>query len=58
MVDKALSSFGRIDILVNNAGVTRDTLIMRMEEDDWDYVLDINFKGTFNCSKAVARLML
>jgi 3-oxoacyl-[acyl-carrier protein] reductase len=58
MIDTAIAAFGRIDILVNNAGVTRDTLIMRMEEDDWDYVLDINLKGTFNCSKAVVRQML
>jgi 3-oxoacyl-[acyl-carrier protein] reductase len=58
MVDTAIATFGRVDILVNNAGVTRDTLIMRMEEADWDYVLDINLKGTFNCSKAVVRQML
>lgn len=58
MVEKAMATFGRIDILINNAGVTRDTLIMRMEESDWDYVLDINLKGTFNCSKAVVRQML
>jgi 3-oxoacyl-[acyl-carrier protein] reductase len=58
MVEMALSAFGRIDILVNNAGVTRDTLLMRMDEADWDYVMDINLKGTFNCSKAVVRQML
>ena len=58
MVDSAIAEFGRVDILVNNAGVTRDTLIMRMEETDWDYVMDINLKGTFNCSKAVVRQMI
>ncbi len=51
-------AFGQIDILVNNAGITRDTLIMRMKEDQWDDVLDINLKSVFNCSKAVARPML
>ena len=58
MVDKVLAEFGRLDILVNNAGVTRDNLIMRMEEADWDLVLDINLKGAFNCSKAVVRTMM
>ncbi len=50
--------FGRIDILVNNAGVTRDGLLLRMKEEDWDLVLGINLKGVFNCTKAVARIML
>ncbi len=50
--------FGGIDILVNNAGITRDTLIMRMKEEDWDLVLDINLKGAFNCLKAVTRTMM
>ncbi len=58
MVTKAIEEFGHIDILVNNAGITRDTLIMRMEEADWDAVLDINLKGAFNCSKAVVRPMM
>lgn len=58
MIELAQKEFGRIDILVNNAGVTRDTLIMRMEEDDWDIVLDTNLKGVFNCSKAVIRSMM
>jgi 3-oxoacyl-[acyl-carrier protein] reductase len=58
MVDQALAEFGRLDILVNNAGITRDNLIMRMEEADWDLVLDINLKGAFNCSKAVVRTMM
>lgn len=50
--------FGTIDILVNNAGITRDTLLMRMKEEDWDSVLDINLKGAFNCLKAVTRPMM
>jgi 3-oxoacyl-[acyl-carrier protein] reductase len=58
MVDRVLAEFGRLDILVNNAGITRDNLIMRMEEADWDLVLDINLKGAFNCSKAVVRTMM
>jgi len=49
---------GSIDVLVNNAGVTKDNLIMRMSEADWDAVLDINLKGVFNTSKAVARQMM
>jgi 3-oxoacyl-[acyl-carrier protein] reductase len=58
MVDRVLAEFGHIDILVNNAGITRDNLIMRMEEADWDLVLNINLKGAFNCSKAVVRPMM
>jgi 3-oxoacyl-[acyl-carrier protein] reductase len=58
MIDKALATFENAHILVNNAGVTRDTLIMRMEEADWDFVLDINLKGCFNCSKAIVRSMM
>jgi len=58
MVDHALSEFGKVDILVNNAGITRDTLILRMEEADWDAVLNVNLKGAFNCSKAVIRPMM
>lgn len=58
MMDDALDKFGKVDILVNNAGITRDTLIMRMSEDDWDAVLDINLKGAFNCSKAIIRHMM
>ncbi|AXF55422.1 3-oxoacyl-ACP reductase FabG [Salicibibacter kimchii] len=50
--------FGAIDILVNNAGITKDNLIMRMKEDDWDQVLDTNLKGVFLCSKAVVRPMM
>ena len=58
MVEKALGEFGRIDILVNNAGVTRDNLIMRMEESDWDTVMDINLKGAWNSCKAIIRPMM
>ncbi len=58
MIDQALADFGHIDILVNNAGLTRDNLIMRMEEADWDLVLNINLKGVFNCAKAVVRPMM
>jgi 3-oxoacyl-[acyl-carrier protein] reductase len=52
------NEFGRIDILVNNAGITRDTLLMRMTEQDWDAVININLKGTFNFTKAVIRPMM
>ncbi len=58
MVDQVLEEFGQVDILINNAGVTRDTLILRMEEADWDIVLNVNLKGAFNCSKAVIRPMM
>lgn len=57
MVDKAAQELGRIDILVNNAGITRDGLILRMKEEDWDLVLDINLKGAFNCTKAALKYM-
>ncbi len=58
MVDKILDKHLRIDILVNNAGVTKDNLLLRMTENDWDQVLNINLKGVFNCTKVVARCML
>jgi 3-oxoacyl-[acyl-carrier protein] reductase len=58
LMDAAKNAFGRIDILVNNAGTTRDTLLMRMTEEDWDVVIDTNLKGSFNCIKAVARQMM
>ena len=58
MIKTAVEAFGSIDILVNNAGITRDTLIIRMTEKDWDDVLDINLKGAFICTKAVAKVML
>lgn len=58
VVDQVLKEFQRIDILVNNAGITRDTLLMRMSEQDWDEVLDTNLKSAFNFSKAVCRQMM
>ncbi len=57
-IEAAMHHFGKIDALVNNAGITRDTLIMRMSEDDWDAVLDTNLKGAFLTSKAAIRPML
>jgi 3-oxoacyl-[acyl-carrier protein] reductase len=57
-IETAMQKFGRIDALVNNAGITRDTLIMRMSEDDWDAVLSTNLKGAFLTSKAAIRPML
>jgi 3-oxoacyl-[acyl-carrier protein] reductase len=57
MVQTILEQMGKIDILVNNAGVARDKLILRMTEEDWDMVLDVNLKGTFHCTKAVVRHM-
>ncbi len=58
VTDKILDNFSTIDILVNNAGITRDTLLIRMDEKDWDLVLNVNLKGTFNFTKAVARPMM
>lgn len=58
MIERTLAEFGKLDILVNNAGITRDTLILRMEEADWDAVLNVNLKGAFNCSKAALRPMM
>ncbi|SER62112.1 3-oxoacyl-[acyl-carrier-protein] reductase [Salipaludibacillus aurantiacus] len=58
MVKTVSEAFGSIEILVNNAGITRDTLIMRMKEEDFDAVIDTNLKGVFNCAKAVSRTMM
>jgi 3-oxoacyl-[acyl-carrier protein] reductase len=58
LIEKAMTDFGRIDALINNAGITRDTLVMRMTEDDWDDVLSTNLKGAFLTSKAAIRPML
>ena len=57
MVEAAKNAFGRIDILVNNAGITRDALLLRMKDEDWDAVLSVNLKGAFLCTRAVAKLM-
>lgn len=57
-VDKVIDTFGRIDILVNNAGITRDTLLVRMKEEDWDLVIAVNLRGTFNFTKSVAKSMM
>src|SRR3982751_2167226 len=58
MVKQVKDMFGRIDFLVNNAGITRDTLILRMKEADWDAVIDTNLKGSWNFAKAALRVML
>ncbi|MCP4931371.1 MAG: 3-oxoacyl-[acyl-carrier-protein] reductase [Candidatus Marinimicrobia bacterium] len=58
LIKDTVDNYGSVDILVNNAGITRDTLIMRMSEDDWDTVIDINLKGAFNGIKAVTRTMM
>lgn len=57
LVSKTVEHFGRLDILVNNAGVTRDGLLLRMKEEDWDFVLKVNLKGAFLASQAAARVM-
>jgi 3-oxoacyl-[acyl-carrier protein] reductase len=57
-IEGLLKEWGRIDVLINNAGITRDTLLMRMKEQDWDLVLSINLKGVFNCTQAVIRSMI
>jgi 3-oxoacyl-[acyl-carrier protein] reductase len=58
LVAATVEELGKIDILVNNAGITRDGLLMRMSEEDWDAVLDVNLKGTFNCTRAALRRMV
>jgi 3-oxoacyl-[acyl-carrier protein] reductase len=58
MVKKVIETFGSLDILVNNAGITRDNLLMRMKEDEWDDVISTNLKGVFLCTKAVTRQMM
>ena len=57
-INKIVDKLGRVDILVNNAGITRDNLMLRLSESDWDQVISVNLKGTFNCSKIVSRIML
>ncbi|CAH2713294.1 3-oxoacyl-[acyl-carrier-protein] reductase FabG [Neobacillus rhizosphaerae] len=58
MVREAIDRFGKLDILVNNAGITKDNLLMRMKEEEWDDVININLKGVFLCTKAVTRQMM
>ncbi len=57
-IEETIQEFGRIDILVNNAGITRDNLILRISDEDWNSVLDVNLKGAFNCSRAAVRHMM
>jgi len=57
-LNKILDKFAKVDILVNNAGITKDNLMLRMSDADWDAVLNVNLKGTFNCIKAVSRVMM
>jgi len=57
MIDAATEAFGRVDILVNNAGITRDGLLMRMKDEDWDAVLNVNLKGAFLCTRAAFKVM-
>lgn len=57
-IDRIIEESGRLDILVNNAGITRDNLVMRMKEADWDQVLEVNLKGAYNCIRAAAKPMI
>jgi len=57
-INKILDKFKRLDILVNNAGITRDNLLLRMSEVEWDAVINVNLKGTFNCTKAASKVMV
>ena len=57
MFEAAVEKFGRVDILVNNAGITRDALLLRMKDEDWDAVLTVNLKGAFLCSRSAAKVM-
>jgi 3-oxoacyl-[acyl-carrier protein] reductase len=57
-VNKILDKFTKVDILINNAGITKDNLLLRMSQQDWDAVLGVNLKGTFNCIRAVSRVMI
>ena len=58
IVSETIEKFGKIDILINNAGITKDNLLIRLKEQDWDSVMDVNLKGSFNCLKAAARPMM
>ncbi|UCD15965.1 MAG: 3-oxoacyl-[acyl-carrier-protein] reductase [Candidatus Omnitrophota bacterium] len=57
-INKIIDNFGRVDILINNAGITKDSLFLRLSENDWDKVLTVNLKGAFNCAKAVIKFMV
>ena len=57
LIDAAMEKYGRVDILVNNAGITRDGLLMRMKDEEWDAVLNVNLKGAFLCSRAASKIM-
>jgi 3-oxoacyl-[acyl-carrier protein] reductase len=57
LIEQAVAAYGRVDVLVNNAGITRDGLLLRMKNDDWDAVLDTNLKGAFHCIRAAAKFM-
>jgi len=57
LVEQAVAAYGQIDVLVNNAGITRDGLLLRMKDEDWDAVIDTNLKGAFHCIRAVAKVM-
>ena len=58
LIEKTAETYGKVDILVNNAGITKDTLLIRMSESDWDAVINVNLKGAFNCLKAAAKMMM
>ncbi len=58
LIKRVIDTWGKVDILVNNAGITRDNLIMRMKDEEWDEVLDVNLKGAYRCIKAVTRAMM
>ncbi len=58
VINKILDKMGKIDILINNAGITKDNLVLRMSQAEWDAVINVNLKGTFNCIKAVSRPMV
>lgn len=58
LFDETMKAFARVDVLVNNAGITRDNLLIRMQENEWDSVIAVNLKGCFNCLKAAAKIMM
>lgn len=58
LIEKTVSEYDTIDVVINNAGITKDNLMLRMQEEDWDAVMDVNLKGTFLCTKFASRVML